>query len=234
MTSFLGELVGTMLLVLLGNGAVGGVVLKETKSYNAGWIVITLGWGLAVAIAAYSVGRFSGAHLNPAVTLSFAIIGEFAWEKVPIYLLAQFIGAFLGALAVYLHYLPHWTKTEDKDTKLSVFCTIPAIRNPLTNFISESIGTFVLVFGLLAIGANEFAQGLNVLIVGFLIVSIGLSLGGTTGYAINPARDLAPRLAHFLLPIPHKRNSDWGYAWIPVIAPLTGGILGAVSYTLLF
>ncbi len=234
MTSFLGELVGTMLLIILGDGVVGGVVLKETKSHNAGWIVITLGWGLAVAIAAYSAGKFSGAHLNPAVTLGLAATGAFAWENVPTYWLAQFTGAFLGAITVYLHYLPHWEKTEDKDAKLGVFCTIPAIRNPLTNFISEFIGTFVLVFGLLAIGANEFAQGLNVLIVGFLVVSIGLSLGGTTGYAINPARDLAPRLAHFLLPIPNKRNSDWGYAWIPVIAPLVGGVLGALIYTSLF
>jgi glycerol uptake facilitator protein len=234
MTSFLGELAGTMLLIILGDGVVGGVVLKETKSHNAGWIVITLGWGLAVAIAAYTAGKFSGAHLNPAVTLGLAATGAFAWEKVPTYWLAQFIGAFLGAVVVYLHYLPHWTKTEDKDAKLAVFCTIPAIRNPLANFISEVIGTFVLVFGLLAIGANEFAQGLNVLIVGFLVVSIGLSLGGTTGYAINPARDLAPRLAHFLLPISNKRDSDWGYAWIPVTAPLVGGVLGAVVYNSLF
>lgn len=234
MTSFLGELVGTMLLVILGDGVVGGVVLKESKSYNAGWIVITLGWGLAVAISAYTAGKFSGAHLNPAVTLGLAAVGTFAWEDVPTYWLAQFIGAFLGAVVVYLHYLPHWAKTEDKDVKLAVFCTIPAIRNPLANFISEVIGTFVLVFGLLAIGANEFAQGLNILIVGFLVVSIGLSLGGTTGYAINPARDLAPRLAHFLLPVPNKRDSDWGYAWIPVTAPLIGGVLGALVYSSLF
>lgn len=234
MNSFTGELIGTMLLIILGNGVVGGVVLKESKANNAGWIVIALGWGLAVAMAAYTVGKVSGAHLNPAVTLGFAMIGKFAWADVPTYLAAQFIGAFLGALVVYLHYLPHWAKTEDKDAKLAVFCTAPAIRNPISNFISEAIGTFVLVFGILAIGANELVQGLSPFLVGLLIVSIGLSLGGATGYAINPARDLAPRLAHFLLPISGKRDSDWSYAWIPVAAPIVGGILGAVAYNALF
>jgi glycerol uptake facilitator protein len=234
MTSFLAEIIGTMLLIILGDGVVGGVVLKETKSNNSGWIVITFGWGLAVAIAAYSVGKYSGAHLNPALTLALATIGKFDWANVPTYIAAQFIGGFIGAVIVYLHYLPHWERTEDKDAKLSVFCCMPAIRNPIANFISEVIGTFVLVLGILAIGANEFAQGLNPLIVGFLVVSIGLSLGGTTGYAINPARDLAPRIAHFLLPIPNKRDSDWGYAWIPVVAPMVGGLLGAVIYQSLF
>jgi glycerol uptake facilitator protein len=234
MTLFVGELVGTMLFIILGGGVVGGVVLKDTKSNNAGWIVITLGWGLAVAMSVYAVGKISGAHLNPALTISLAVIGKCAWADVPSYIAGQLIGAFLGAIVVYLHYLPHWEKTEDKDAKLAVFCTSPAIRNPIANFISEMIGAFVLVFGVLAIGANEFAQGLNPLIVGFLIVSIGLSLGGTTGYAINPARDLAPRLAHFLLPIPNKRDSDWSYAWIPVVAPVVGGILGALIHQALF
>jgi glycerol uptake facilitator protein len=231
---FTAELVGTMLLILLGDGVVAGVVLNQTKSNNSGWIVITFGWGLAVAMAAYTVGKFSGAHLNPALTLALAISGDFAWDKVPVYVLAQFLGAFLGAVLVYLHYLPHWEKTSDKDAKLGVFCTAPAILNPSANFISEAIGTFVLVFGILGIGANQFAQGLNPLIVGFLIVSIGLSLGGTTGYAINPARDLGPRVAHFILPIPGKRDSDWNYAWVPVLGPLVGAVLGAVVYKALF
>lgn len=234
MNSFTGELIGTMLLIILGDGVVGGVVLKESKANNAGWIVITLGWGLAVAMAAYTVGKVSGAHLNPAVTLGFAMIGKFAWADVPSYLAAQFIGAFLGAVIVYLHYLPHWEKTEDKDAKLAVFCTAPAIRNPIANFMSETIGSFVLVFGILAIGANDLAQGFAPFLVGLLIVSIGLSLGGATGYAINPARDLAPRIAHFLLPIPQKRDSDWGYAWIPAFAPIVGGVLGALLYAGLF
>lgn len=234
MNSFIGELIGTMLLIILGNGVVGGVLHKDSKAHNAGWIVITVGWGLAVAMAAYAVNKVSGAHLNPALTLGLATIGKFAWSDVPAYLLAQFIGAFLGAVVVYLHYLPHWAKTEDKDAKLAIFCTAPAIRHTLGNFISEMIGTFVLVFGILAIGANELAQGFNPFLVGLLIVSIGLSLGGTTGYAINPARDLAPRLAHFLLSIPNKRDSDWSYAWIPVVAPIVGGVLGAVVYNTLF
>jgi glycerol uptake facilitator protein len=236
MTIFTAELVGTMLLILLGNGVVGGVVLKDTKSNNSGWIVITLAWGLAVAVGAYSVGHISGAHLNPAVTLGFAIIGKTPWADVFTYLAGQFVGAFVGAVLVYLHYLPHWAKTEDKDAKLGVFCCAPAIRSPLANFLSETIGTFVLVFGILAITAteNKLTSGLGPLLVGFLVVSIGLSLGGTTGYAINPARDLSPRIAHFLLPIPNKRDADWGYAWIPVLAPLTGGALGAICYDMLF
>ena len=236
MNIFTAELIGTMLLILLGDGVVGGVVLKDTKSNNSGWIVITLAWGLAVAIGAYSVGRISGAHLNPAVTLGFAIIGKTPWEQVFTYLSGQFIGAFIGAVLVYMHYLPHWSKTEDKDAKLGVFCCAPAIRNPLSNFLSEAIGTFVLVFGILAITApeNKIVSGLSPLLVGFLVVSIGLSLGGVTGYAINPARDLAPRIAHFLLPIPNKRDSDWGYAWIPVFAPMVGCVLGAVMYDVLF
>jgi glycerol uptake facilitator protein len=234
MNSFTGELIGTMLLIILGDGVVGGVVLKDSKANNGGWIVITIGWGLAVAMAAYAVGKVSGAHLNPAVTLGFAMIGKFAWADVPLYLAGQLMGAFMGALIVYLHYLPHWAKTEDKDAKLGVFCSTPAIRHTLGNFISEAIGTFVLVFGILAIGANDLAQGFNPFLVGLLVVSIGLSLGGTTGYAINPARDLAPRIAHFLLPIPNKRDSDWGYAWIPVVASCVGGVLGAVVYQLLF
>jgi glycerol uptake facilitator protein len=234
MSPFLGEVIGTMLLIILGDGVVAGVLLNKSKAQNSGWIVITFGWGLAVAVAAYAVGRISGAHLNPALTIGLAAVGKFPWAKVPLYILAQMLGAFLGAVLVWLYYLPHWRETEDKDLKLAVFCTGPAIRNTTANLISEILGTFVLVFAILAIGANKFTEGLNPLVVGFLIVSIGLSLGGTTGYAINPARDLGPRIAHAVLPIAGKGGSDWGYAWIPVVGPIVGGILGAVVYTSLF
>lgn len=189
---------------------------------------------MAVAIAIYAVGSVSGAHLNPAVTIGLALIGKFPWENVPTYILAQMIGAFLGAVLVWLHYLPHWKETEDTDLKLAVFSTGPAIRSKGANLLSEMIGTFVLVLGILAIGANKFTDGLNPLIVGFFIVSIGLSLGGTTGYAINPARDLGPRIAHFVLPITGKGSSDWGYAWIPVVGPILGGVLGALFYVVAF
>jgi len=234
MSVYLGEIIGTMLLIILGDGVVGGVVLNKSKAQSSGWIVITVGWGLAVAMAAYAVGRISGAHLNPAVTLGLASVGQFPWEQVPGYIAAQMFGAFLGGVVVWLHYLPHWAVTEDKGAKLAVFSTGPAIRNTGANLLSEIIGTFVLVFGILAIGANEFAQGLNPFIVGMLVFAIGLSLGGPTGYAINPARDLGPRIAHFLMPIAGKGDSDWGYSWIPIIGPVIGGILGALTFTALF
>ncbi len=234
MSSFAGELIGTMILIILGNGVVGGVLLKDSKAENSGWLVITLAWGLAVAMAIYAVGNISGAHINPAVTIGLAAVGKFPWEDVPAYITAQMIGAFLGAVVVYFHYLPHWKITEDKDLKLAVHSTAPAIRNIFTNLVSEFIGTFTLVLAILAIGANEFTEGLNPFIIGMLIVSIGLSLGGPTGYAINPARDLAPRIAHFLLPIPGKRDSDWGYSWIPVIGPIAGGMYGALFYAAIF
>ncbi|CEH30974.1 glycerol transporter [Aneurinibacillus migulanus] len=234
MSPFLGEIVGTMLLIILGDGVVGGVVLNKTKAHNAGWIVITLGWGLAVAMAAYAVGGISGAHLNPALTIGLAIVGQFPWADVPMYIVAQIIGAFLGAVVVWLHYLPHWKVTESPADKLGVFATAPAIPHRAANLISEIIGTFVLVLGILAIGANKFADGLNPFVVGFLIVSIGLSLGGTTGYAINPARDFGPRLAHAVLPIAGKGPSNWGYAWIPIAGPVIGGALGALFYKLVF
>lgn len=234
MTPFVGELIGTMILIILGNGVVGGVLLKNSKAENSGWIVITLAWGLAVAVAVYAVGAISNAHINPAVTIGLASIGEFPWEDVPAYICAQMLGAFLGAVVVYFHYLPHWKITDDKDLKLAVFSTAPAIRKTWSNLLSEIIGTFVLVLAILAIGANEFTEGLNPFIIGLLIVSIGLSLGGTTGYAINPARDLAPRIAHFLLPIAGKRDADWGYSWIPVVGPLIGGVYGALFYMALF
>ncbi len=230
MSNFIAELVGTMLLILLGNGVVAGVLLKGSKSENSGWIVITFGWGLAVAMAIYAVGSFSGAHINPAVTLAFAMTGEFPWADVPIYLLAQMIGAIIGAVLVWVHHLPLWKKTEDPGLKLAAFSTAPAHRSSWSNLVSELIGTFVLVLGLAFIGANEFTEGLNPLIVGFLILAVGLSLGGPTGYAINPARDLGPRLAHAFLPIAGKGSSDWSYSWIPVIGPIVGGIYGAVFY----
>jgi len=234
MSGFAGELIGTMLLIILGNGVVAGILLERSKVKDAGWLVIAMAWGLAVTFSIYAVGQFSGAHINPAVTLGLAASGEFPWSDVPSYITAQFLGAIIGATVVYFHFLPHWKVTEDKDAKLAAFATAPAIRSRYANLFSEITGTFVLVFGLMAIGSNEFTEGLNPLIVGFLVLSIGLSLGGTTGYAINPARDLGPRIAHFLLPIAGKRDADWGYAWIPVIGPVIGGIYGGLFYHAIF
>jgi glycerol uptake facilitator protein len=230
MNSFIAEFLGTALLILLGDGVVAGVVLKGTKNENAGWLVITIGWALAVSLAIYAVGKISGAHLNPAVTLALAATGQFDWANVGTYITAQMLGAVLGSTLVWLHYFPHWSRTTDQATKLAVFCTAPAVRHTPANFFSEFLGTFVLLFGLSALGVNEFSQGLKPLAVGGLIIAIGLSLGGTTGWAINPARDLGPRIAHALLPIPGKGGSDWGYAWIPVVAPILGGICGAIAY----
>ncbi|MCB0600055.1 MAG: aquaporin family protein [Saprospiraceae bacterium] len=232
--SFLAEMIGTALLILLGDGVVAGVLLKHSKANDSGWIVITFGWAAAVTFGVYLAGQISGAHINPAVTIALAAGGAFPWGDVPYYLAGQFLGAILGAVLVYIHYLPHWSQTDDQDVKLGVFCTAPAIRNLPANFLSEFIGTFVLMFGLMAIGANTFADGLNPLIVGALVLAIGLSLGGTTGYAINPARDLGPRIAHALLPIPGKGGSDWGYSWVPVAGPITGGIFGVLVYQWLF
>ncbi|MDZ7878496.1 MAG: MIP/aquaporin family protein [Saprospiraceae bacterium] len=234
MNPYLAELIGTALLILLGNGVVAGVLLKNSKAENAGWLVIAIGWGLAVTFGVYAVGGVSGAHLNPAVTLALASTGAFDWGLVPGYIAAQIAGGVLGAVLVYLHYLPHWAKTDDADLKRAIFCTSPAERHTVGNFISEFIGTFVLLFGLSALGANKFAEGLNPLAVGALILAIGLSLGGTTGYAINPARDLGPRIAHALLPIDNKGGSDWGYAWIPIVAPILGGIAGAMVHHFAF
>ncbi len=234
MDQFLAELAGTATLILLGDGVVAAVVLKYTKSENAGWQVITIGWALAVVFGVYVAGGISGAHLNPAVTLALASAGSFEWVNVPLYIAGQMAGAILGACLVYLHYLPHWKATDDPETKLAVFCTAPAIRHKTGNLISEFLGTFVLLFGLSAIGANKFAEGLNPLVIGLLILAIGNSLGGTTGYAINPARDLGPRIAHAFLPIPGKGGSDWGYAWVPIVGPIAGGICGALFYNLIF
>jgi len=234
MSEFLAELVGTMILIILGGGAVGGVVLKKTKAEGAGWIIISLGWGLAVTMGIYAVGGVTGAHLNPAVTLALATIGKFPWDKVPMYIAAQLIGAIIGAIIVFFMYLPHWKATEDKVAKLSVFATTPAIRSPLANLISEIIATFILIMGLLFIGANHFTEGLNPAILGLLVTAIGISLGATTGYAINPARDLGPRIAHAFLPIIGKGSSDWRYVWVPIIGPIMGGVYGAVFYQAIF
>ncbi|EQB86487.1 glycerol uptake facilitator protein [Clostridium punense] len=234
MSHFLAEIIGTMILIILGDGVVANVVLKKTKGENSGWIVITTGWAFAVMIPAFIFGGISGAHFNPALTLGLAAIGKFAWAEVPIYIAGQFIGAFLGAVVVWLHYLPHWAATEDKGAKLAVFSTGPAIRNTFANCMSEFIGTFILVFGILGLGEVSVAPGIGTLAVGFLIWVIGLSLGGTTGYAINPARDLGPRIAHAVLPIAGKGDSDWGYAWIPVVAPILGAIVAALTFVAIF
>ncbi|PKG23396.1 MIP/aquaporin family protein [Niallia nealsonii] len=234
MTAFLGEIVGTMILIVIGGGVVAGANLKKTFSNSSGWIVITIAWGLAVVMGAFAVGNISGAHLNPAVTIAFAISGDFPWHQVPGYILAQVIGGLIGAVIVYLHYLPHWAATEDPSAKLAVFSTSPAIPHTFSNLLSETIGTFTLVLGLLFIGANKFAEGLNPIAVGLLIVAIGMSLGGTTGYAINPARDLGPRIAHFILPIAGKGKSNWGYAWVPIVGPIMGASLAAVFYPFIY
>ena len=234
MSPYLAEFFGTMLLVLLGDGVVAAVVLKDSKAQNAGWLTIVIGWGLAVMLAIYAVGSISGAHLNPAITIALAMNGSFSSDQVVGYVLAQMCGGVVGAILVWLHYLPHWKGTPDPAAKLGVFCNAPAIRNVFSNLVSEIIATAVLVLALLFLGANEFSQGFKPLVVGLLIISIGLSLGGTTGFAINPARDLGPRIAHFILPIPGKGNSDWGYAWIPVVGPIVGGLLGAWIWTAFF
>lgn len=247
MQVYIAEFIGTMILILLGDGVVAGVLLAKSKAEDAGWIVITFGWGLAVAIAVYSVGWVSGAHINPAVTVGLASIGAFDWVMVPGYILAQMLGAFTGAVLVWLAYYDHWAATDDPGLKLGAFCTAPGIRNTVPNIITEVIGTAMLVFGVLAISANAtaigssggvdlsavFATGIAPLLVGFLVLAIGLSLGGPTGYAINPARDLGPRIAHAVLPIAGKGGSDWGYSWIPVVAPIIGGVIGAVLYNIL-
>ena len=234
MSAFMGEVIGTMILIVFGGGVVAGANLKKAFSNGGGWIVITIAWGLAVTMGVFAVGSISGAHLNPAVTIALAITGDFPWNEVVPYILAQMIGAFLGACIVYLHYLPHWGATKDSDVKLAVFSTGPAIPHTFSNILSELIGTFMLVLGLLFIGANNFTEGLNPIAVGLLIVVIGMSLGGTTGYAINPARDLGPRIAHFVLPIAGKGSSNFRYAWIPVAGPILGGSLAAIVYTYLF
>jgi glycerol uptake facilitator protein len=232
---FVAEILGTMILILLGDGVVAGVLLKGTKSNNSGWIVITWAWGMAVFAGIVVAGPFSGAHMNPAVTLAVYIQsllagGTFGVDQLIGYWIAEFIGAFIGAFLVFIHYYPHWAGTEDQGLKLAVFCTAPAIRNPVWNLVSEIIGTFVLIFVGFSIGTAIGGVAPNPLGWGLLILVIGLSLGGTTGYAINPARDLGPRIMHAILPIPGKGGSDWEYSWIPVVGPLIGGALGIIVY----
>jgi len=241
MSEFTAELIGTMFLILLGNGVVANVVLTGTKGHNSGWIVITTGWALGVFAGVVIAGPYSGAHLNPAVTIALAIAGQFAWAKVPMFIAAQFIGAMLGAFLVFLMYRDHFFTTKDQGTKAAVFCTSPAIANTLSNIISEIIGTFVLLFVIFyftkgEIGADKTPIGLGslgALPVAFLVWAIGLSLGGTTGYAINPARDLGPRIMHAILPIPEKGSSGWNYAWIPVVGPIIGSAVAAGLYLVL-
>jgi glycerol uptake facilitator protein len=231
---YVAEFVGTLILILFGDGVVANVVLKKSKGENGGWIVITAGWAFAVAVAVYVTGWVSGAHINPAVTIGLAAIGDFSWSLVPGYIAAQFLGAFSGAVLVYLAYKDHFAVTDNADNKLAVFSTGPAIRNTTSNIITEVIGTAILVIGVLGItNSNNDLGALGALLVGILVWAIGLSLGGPTGYAINPARDFGPRIAHWILPIPGKRDSDWSYALIPVLAPLIGGILGAFIYQFL-
>lgn len=234
MTPFLGEFIGTALLLLLGNAVVANVVLKKTKGNQAGWIAINIGWGFAVFIAVFIVAKYSGAHINPAVTLGLALAGKFSWNLVPTYLAAQFSGAALGAFLVWVHYRDHFHATRDRNAKLAVFCTAPAIRNYASNLLSEIIATFVLVFAVLYIVEPDVGLGaLDAIPVGLVVLTIGLTLGGTTGYAINPARDLSPRIVHALIPIKNKGNSDWSYAWIPVVGPIIGGLLAGATFLLI-
>lgn len=238
------EIFGTMILILLGDGVVAGVLLAKTKSNNSGWIVITMAWAFAVFAGVVVAGPFSGAHLNPAVTLGLYTNDVLAGKTIDValfgtYIAGEMIGAMLGAFLVFIHYYPHWAETEDQGLKLAVFSTGPAIRNTTFNFISEVIGTFVLVFVIFCFGNNVGPTSgglasLGALPVAFLVLVIGLALGGTTGYAINPARDLGPRIMHAILPIPGKGSSDWAYSWIPVAGPLVGGVVAAIVYQLIF
>lgn len=234
MSPFIGELIGTTILLLLGNAVVANVILKKTKGHDAGWIAINLGWGVSVFIAVFIVAKYSGAHINPAVTLGLAIAGEFPLASVPSYLAAQFLGGALGAFLVWLHYRDHFEITENADVKRAVFCTAPAIRNPVSNLLSEIIATFMLVFAVLYLVEPDVGLGaLDAIPVGIIVLAIGLTLGGTTGYAINPARDLSPRIVHALLPIKNKQGSDWSYAWIPVVGPILGGLLAGAAFLLI-
>jgi len=231
MNNFLYEMIGTAFLILLGDGVVANVVLSKTKGNNSGWIVITFGWAIAVFVGVFVSAAHSGAHLNPAVTLAFAALERIPWYDVPAYIEGQFAGAMIGAVLVWLAYKQHFDSTTDADSKLAVFCNSPAIPNVPFNLLTEIIGTFALVFGVLFISGADIKLGsLDALPVALLVLGIGLSLGGPTGYAINPARDLGPRIVHFILPIPGKRDSNWGYSWIPVIGPVVGGLLAALVF----
>lgn len=234
MSPFIAELIGTMILILLGNGVVANVVLNKTKGNNGGWIVITFGWAIAVFTAVYISSSASGAHLNPIVTMALALLGKFEWANVLMYVLAQFLGAMIGTSLVYLSYKQHYDETEDAGLIKATFCNEPAIRNTFHNLITEIIATFALIFGVLYLAGPENSLGsLDALPVALLVLGIGLSLGGATGYAINPARDLGPRIMHAILPIKNKGTSDWGYSWIPVVGPILGGILAVLVFSLL-
>ena len=235
MSPFLGEFIGTALLIILGDGVVANVVLNRTKGNNSGWIVIAFGWAMAVFLGVYASTKLGGSgHLNPAVTIAMTVFSDFDPSLLGMYLVAQFGGAITGAIIVWLAYKQHFDATTDGNAKLAVFCNAPAIRNTGYNLITEIIGTFVLVFGAMAMSNPTTSLGtLDALPVGLLVLGIGLSLGGPTGYAINPARDLGPRIAHFILPIPNKRDSDWSYSWIPVVGPVIGGLLAAFIFKLL-
>ncbi|MBD1260827.1 aquaporin family protein [Maribacter polysiphoniae] len=241
MSILVAEILGTMLLILLGNGVVANVVLNDTKGNNSGWIVITTGWALGVFVGVIVAGPYSGAHLNPAVTIGLATAGKIAWDVVPEYLAGEMIGAMLGAFLVWLFYKDHFKITDDEGGKLACFSTGPAIKNTFSNLISEIIGTFVLVFVIFYLAGPELditgdvearaiigLGSIGAVPVAFLVWVIGLSLGGTTGYAINPARDLGPRIMHTILPV--KGKSDWGYAWIPVVGPIIGCVIAALLY----
>lgn len=233
MSPFIGELAGSFLLMLLGSGVVANVVLEKTKGHSSGWIVISLGWAMAVFVGVYTSNSLGGSgHINSAVSIALAVLGDFDKSLLPSYIAAQLLGTFLGSIIAWLAYKHHFDATSDPDLKMAVFCTSPAIRHPLNNMITEMVGTFVLMLGALAMSKPTTTMGsLDALPVGLLVLGIGLSLGGPTGYAINPARDFGPRFAHFLLPIKNKRNSDWGYAWIPVVGPIAGAILAAWMYS---
>jgi glycerol uptake facilitator protein len=234
MTAFWGEVVGTAILIYLGGSVCAGAVLKKSFAYNAGWFAIQFAWGLAVTLAIFTVGKYSGAHLNPVITLVFAFSGTFPWEQVPGYMIAQLLGTMIGAAGVFLQFLPHWKETKDPNAILGVFATSPAIQHTFSNILSEILATFILVLGILSIGANKFTEGLHPIAVGFLIITLGLSLGGSTGAALNPARDLGPRIMHCLLPIPGKGHSNWRYAWIPIAGPILGGFMGGFFYNSVF
>ena len=235
MSPFLGEFIGTMLLIIMGDGVVANVVLNKTKGNNSGWIVITFGWAMAVFLGVYAATSLGGSgHLSPAVTIAMAAFSDFDSSLLPTYILAQFAGAITGAIIVWLAYKQHFDSTDDKDGKLAVFCTAPAIRNPLYNLITEIIGTFVLGFGALAMSEPATTLGrVDALAVGLFVLGNGISLGGPTGTSINPARDLGPRIAHFILPIKNKRDSDWGYSWIPVVGPIIGALLAIYLFKLI-
>lgn len=235
MSAFLGEFIGTALLITMGGGVVANVVLSKTNGNNSGWIVITFGWAMAVFLGVYASTKLGGSgHLNPAVTIALTVFGDFDAALVPTYLGAQLAGAFTGSCIVWIAYKQHFDITDNSDSKMAVFCTSPAIRNPFYNLLTEIIGTFLLVFGALTMSKSATSLGtLDALPVALLVLGIGLSLGGPTGYAINPARDLGPRIAHFILPIPNKKNSDWGYSWVPVLGPVTGGLIAGWLFGLL-